>query len=83
MLMPMMNIRVVRMSVFQASVDVCVRVRLAGRMVRPVRVLVMIIVGVAVIVDHAVVDMRVIMPLGQVQIDADEHQGAGYDQLRG
>jgi hypothetical protein len=79
---PMMNVRVVWMSVFQAGVDVFVRVRFAGRIVRSVRVLVMVVVGVAVFVDHAVVDVRVIVPLGQVQIDAGQHQRAGCDQLQ-
>lgn len=78
-----MDVRVVRMSVFQAGVDMHVRVRLVGRIVRSVRVLVMVVVGVAVFVAHEAVDMGVIMPLGQMQIDADQHQCAGHDQLWG
>ena len=66
---PVMDIGVVRMGVFQAGVDVFVRVRLAGKIVRSVRVLVMVVVGVAVFVDHAAVNVRVVVPLGQVQID--------------
>ena len=79
----MMDIRVVRMSVFQVGVDVLVRVRLAGRIVGPVRVLMVVVVGMPVFVDHATVAVRMSVPLGQVQIDAGQHQGAGYDQLRG
>ena len=78
----MMNVRVVWMGVFQAGVDVFVRVRFAGRIVRSVRVLVMVVVGVAVFVAHEAVDMGVIMPLGQMQIDAGQHQRAGCDQLQ-
>ncbi len=68
---PVMNIRVVRMGVFQTDVDVGVRVRRIGRIVRPVRMLVMVVVGMPVLVNHAVVDVRMLMPLGQMQIDAD------------
>ena len=79
----MMNVRVVWMGVFQAGVDVFVRVRFAGRIVRSVRVLVMVVVGVAVFVAHEAVDMGVIMPLGQMQIDADQHQCPSHNQLWG
>ncbi len=78
-----MNIRVMRMSVLQGEYELFVRVRLAGRIIRPVWVLVMVIVGVPVFVNHAAVNMRVIVPLGQVQIDAGQHQRAGHDQSRG
>lgn len=61
-----MNVRVVRVRVLQVGMDVRVRVRFARRIVRSVRVLVMVVVGMAVFVDHAIVDVRVRVPLGQV-----------------
>ena len=80
-LVAVMKIRVVRMGVLQAGMNVFVRVRFARRIVRPVRVLMVVVVGVPVFVAHEAVDMGVIMPLGQVQVDADQHQCAGHNQL--
>jgi len=40
-------------------------------------------VGVPVFMDDAAVGMGVIMPVGQVSIDADQHQRASHEQLRG
>lgn len=82
-LVAVMKIRVVRMGVLQAGMNVFVRVRFARRIVRPVWVLVMLVVGVPVFMDDAAVGMGVIMPVGQVSIDADQHQRASHEQLRG
>ena len=39
--------------------------------------------GMAVFVGHAVMDVDVVVPLSQVQIDADQHQPTRREQLQG
>jgi len=48
--------------------------RLAGRIVRPMRVLVMFVVRMKMVVFHGLVTMFVFMVLGQVQPDPRAHQ---------
>jgi hypothetical protein len=60
------SVREVRMQVERARVGVRVRVRLAPEVRLGMVVLVMLIVGVAVLMDDGCVQMPVLMPLGQV-----------------
>lgn len=80
---PVMDVRVVRVSVFERGVDVFVDMRFAGRIVRFVRMLVMFVVAVAVLVDQGVMQVKMVVPLGQMQPDPDQHQRAGHAQLPG
>lgn len=67
--MPVMQVRVVRVSVDHRRVPVPVAMRLAGRIVRPVRVLVMRVVGMAMFMLHRFmrVLMLMLMPLRKTQ----------------
>ncbi len=67
MAMPVMQVRVVRMPVHQAGVPVSMGVRLAGRHIRPVIMLVMLIVSMTMFMFHRLVAMFVVMPFGQMQ----------------
>jgi hypothetical protein len=60
------GVREVRMPVERARVGVCVRVRLAPEVRLGMVVLVMLIMGMAVLMDDGRVRMRVLMLLGQV-----------------
>ena len=62
----MMDIRVVRMPMGQGAVFVLVRMRLARRSSEIVFVLVMIIVDVPMDMTHHVVNVFVLVALGQV-----------------
>jgi hypothetical protein len=56
-------------------------VGLARRILRTVAVGVMLVVTVSMGVHHAVMGMRVRVPLGEVQPNADGHQRSGGDEL--
>ncbi len=62
-----MQIRVVRVAMYQARMPVAVRVRLSGRISGSVGVLVMFIVHMRVLVLHRFVHVRVLMPLADMQ----------------
>ena len=68
------DVRVVGMRMDQFLVSMPVRVRLAGRIVRRVCVLVMLVVVVKVFVFHRFVPVQVFVPLGQVQPNTDRHE---------
>ena len=70
------------MGVREGLVLVPVRVGLAGRVRRAVRVPMVLVVRMTVRVDHPLVTMLMLMPLGQVQPDADGHEHAGGDPRR-
>ena len=58
-----------------------VGVRLARRILRTVAVAVMLVVAVSMGVHHAAMGMRVRVPLGEVQPNADGHQHSGSNKL--
>jgi hypothetical protein len=71
--MAMMQVRVVRVSVYERGVPVPVRVRLAGRIGDSVLVLVMFVVTMPVLVLHRFVDVFMHVPLGQMQPQTEAH----------
>ena len=64
--MPVMDVGVVRMGMKQRLVPVRMAMRLAGRVVRTVGVLVMLFVGVQMVMLHWLVLVLVFVALGQV-----------------
>ena len=74
MLVPVMQVRRVRVQIRQRLVFVDVRVRRGSIPVKSVCMLVMQIVPVRVRVREPVMDMRVRMPFGEVQPHANAHQ---------
>ena len=79
--MPMMAVRRVRMRMPQAPVPMTVAMR-PVRVDRPVvDVIVMFVVRVAMLVLQLLVLVHVLVPFGDMQPDADGHQGARRDQL--
>lgn len=74
MLVPMVNVRIVRMGMFESFVPMRMRVRFAARIVRRMLVLVMGVVRVFVLVSHWLVNMHVFMRFGQMQPDSQSHQ---------
>lgn len=69
-----------RMSVYQALMAVPVAVRFPRRIGRGVEVPVVLIVDVAVLMLHRLVNMLVLMPLGQMQPQASGHQHTSAEQ---
>jgi Sec-independent protein secretion pathway component TatC len=74
MRMPVVDVRVVRVRVGDRPVLVGVVVRLARRVVRAVRMLVMRAVAVGVGVFQCPVVVGMLVPLGQVQPESERHQ---------
>ena len=74
MLVPVMQVRIMRMFVQKPWVPVPVVMRLAGRRARPVLMLVMDVMHVPVLMLERFMQMLVVVRLREVQIDADPHQ---------
>ena len=68
------DVRVMRVLMHHARMDMLVAVRLARRIGGAVRVLVMRVVAVAVVVDHRLVLMRVLVPFGEVEIKPNREE---------
>jgi hypothetical protein len=83
MAMLMMGIRNVGMAVRQGSVPVPVRMRLARRVVRTVRVPMMLVVTVGMRMGLSLVNMSVFMMLGDMQPYTHAHQTRGSQKLGG
>ena len=73
MLMPVMNVWVMRMGMSQPRVLVAMGMRFASRIVKRMRVLMMLVVVVEMFVFHRVVDVLVFVSFGDVQPNADQH----------
>jgi hypothetical protein len=82
MSVPVMEVRVVRMPVDQAVVPMPMTVRFAGRVAGAVRVLMMLVVPMPVFMVHRLVNVLVLVPLGQMQPEAEAHQTASNEQLQ-
>ena len=74
MSMPMMEVRIVGMPVHQANVPVPMSVWLIGRIGRTMLVLMMLVVTMPVFMLHRLVNVLVLVPLGQMQPEAEAHQ---------
>ena len=81
MLVAMVQVRVVRMRVHQSTVTVPVRVGLAGRVCRRVLMPMMRVMHVPVLVLERLVDVLVLMTLGEMQPHANGHEDARGSQL--
>lgn len=77
----MMHVGDVRMLVRQSLVTMPVCMRLSGRIVGAVYVLVVLVVHMLMLVRHRLVDMLVFMNFRHVQPYAHRHQGAGGSEL--
>ena len=75
--MAMMCVGIVRMRVHEPLMAMPVAVRLSGRVVHSVFVLVMVVVHVRVLVFNLLMNMGMLMPLADVEPDAEAHQGGG------
>ena len=82
MIVPVVDVREVRMAMSQAHMRVGVDVRLPRGLASVVRVPVVLIVNVAMRVHHGVMGMLVLVSLGQMQPDAGAHQRARHEELR-
>ena len=79
----MVDVWVVRMRMDEFLVPVPVRMRLTRRVIRAVRVLVMLVVGVQVLVFHRFVSMFVAVAFSEMKPDAERHeQGGGNEANR-
>ena len=74
--MAMVNVGIVRMPVHHRRVPVPVAVRLAGRCTWIVSMLVVGVVAVAVLVLQRFMGVLVLMPLGEMQPEAERHKEA-------
>ncbi len=77
------HVRYVSMLVHDPLVAMPVRMRLAGWIVRSMRVPMVLIVHVRMAMLHGFMDVFVLMALGQVQPDTEAHEQAGNDELQG
>ena len=82
MLMAMMQVGIVRMLVQKPRVSVPVAMRLARRRVRRMLMLVMDVMHVAMFMLKRLMQMFMVVRLGEVQIDADAHQQRCADQSK-
>ena len=69
----MMQVRIVRVLVKHRRMPVPMRVRLASRIIWPVNMLVMFIMAVPMLVHHFGVPVLVLMPFGDMKINAKRH----------
>jgi hypothetical protein len=81
MTVTMMQIGVMRMLVPDRLVPVPMRMRLARGIVRPVLMMMMVVVAMAVLVFHALVNVLMLMPFGQMQPETESHQHPGDSKL--
>jgi hypothetical protein len=72
----MMQVGVVRVLVVQGLVPMPMGVRLGRGLAGRLRVAMVLVVDVAVLVLQQLVDVLVLVPLGQMQPEAGGHQGA-------
>jgi hypothetical protein len=77
----MMHVRGMRVPVLQSLVPVGMGVRLAGRIIGGVDVLVVLVMHVRMRMLHRLMHMLVLVVLGEMQPDTDGHQQAGDKQL--
>ena len=82
MLVAMMQVRIVRMFVQKPRVRVPVAMRLAGRRVRRVLVLVMNVMHVAMLMRERLMQMLVLVRFREMQIDANAHEQRRADQSK-
>lgn len=71
---PMMDVRVMRMGVLDRGVSMGMGVRFAGWIVGLVDMLVMGVMRVSVGMGQRIMAMEMVVPFGQVQINADPHK---------
>jgi hypothetical protein len=71
--MAVVNVRIVRVRVNEPDMFVPVGVRLPGRILRTVHVLVVLIMDVPVLVCHGQVDVFMLVPLRQMEVETDGH----------
>ena len=69
MLVPVVNIRVVRMSMLQSFVSMWMRMRFAGRIERTMFVLVVLVVYVEMFMEHGLMNVGMRMIFRHVQPD--------------
>ena len=82
MLVAVVQVGVVRVPVHERRVAVPVGVRLLHRPAGNVRVPVVLVVHVPVLVLHRLVRVLVLVPLGQVEPEAEGHEPGGEEQAR-
>jgi hypothetical protein len=75
--MTVVQIGIMRVLVDERQVAMDMAVRLALGVTRPMGVLVVRVMGVAVLVLERLVPVLVLMRLGEMQIEADRHQQPG------
>ena len=62
-------------------VPVPMRMRLAQWIVRPVLMMMVVVVTMPVLVFHGLVNVRMLMPFGQMQPETESHQHPGDSKL--
>ncbi len=77
-LVPVMDVRIMRVAMAQLLVTMAVAVRLTRWIVRPMLMLVVLIVAVEVRVLHAFVPMLMLVTFRQMQPNARPHEHRGY-----
>ena len=83
MAVQVMHVGRVRMCVFQRTMHMDMRVRLPRWIVQTVLMLVVLVMHVRMAVRKRLVDMFMLVALGEVQPNAQSHQAACEEQLNG
>ena len=78
--MPVVQIGKVPVAVNHRLMPVPMRVRLTGLVCFRMRVMVVLIMGVPVLMEHFAMRMLMVMVFGQVKPHAESHQGTGNQQ---
>ncbi len=78
--MPVMNVRVVRMTMHQLRMPMPMRVRLAGRISRSMRVLMMLVMDVRVFVFQSLMPVFMFVPFREVQPHPQAHQNCRHQK---
>ena len=71
------------MAMRQPAVRMDVNMRLAWGIVRRVPMLVVLVMHMGVLMRHGLMEVLVLMPLREMQVETDTHQERRSDQLRG
>ena len=81
--MTVMHVRGVRVGMFHTTVLMPMGMWFTQWVIRSMLMLMMLVMDMAVLVVERLVPMLVLMPFGEMQVEADRHQQAGADQRQG
>ena len=76
MAVPMMQVGIMRVTVYERFVPVPMAMGLAGRILRPVRMLMVLVMRVTMLMRHRFVSMLMLVAFREMQPQTDSHQAS-------